>query len=132
MRKERALARTSVLIILALSVTVSLAGTNADLDPAFHSEPGVGEPATLIGDVLVETDSLGRLVVLVDEASADAAPDGIADRAFVLKSNAPIDQFVHQRMPLASVIFRRGSLLVSAPGTGFTVDLAIATGTATR
>src|SRR5437867_2706305 len=120
MRKRRALALTSALLVLTVGFTVGIASPRSvrDADDG-RQEVDVSAPATLIGDVLVQTDSQGRLAVVVDEGREDAMPDGLADRVFILQSSQPVAEIVSKRMYLASVIFGGRTLHVSSPGTDF-------------
>jgi|GEM_PF-3036763 hypothetical protein len=82
-------------------------------------------PATLVGEVLVTTDRLGRLAVVVDEALGGRTSRGAATRMFLLTTETPVTDAVHVRLGLASVLFRGGSLVVTTPSGRYTVDLAL-------
>lgn len=129
MRKARGVALSMVGLLLSIGIPIVAAAPRQEACVRGAGQEGeAAVVGTLIGDVLIETDVRGRVVVVLDEASAGSMPDGVADRAFILESGQPVFVPVHERIRLASVIVGRGSLHVSSPETGFTVDLAVSGG----
>jgi hypothetical protein len=115
--------------------TLAIAGCEAGLaapsgddacGASLTASPSLDAPA-FIGEVLVRTDSLGRLAVIVDLAPDGQAPDGFADRVFILESLGGVGQAIDKRLPIASVQWWRTGLRVVAPEGGFVADLAVAT-----
>lgn len=82
-------------------------------------------PATLVGEVLVKTDALGRLAIVVDEALDGRTSRGAATRLFLLTPAAPVTDHIEVRLRVASVIFRGDSLSLSTPSGSYTVDVAL-------
>lgn len=97
----------------------------AYMDEAAEERAPTWAPATLVGEVLVMSDGLGRLAVAVDEAQDGRTSRGAVTRLFLLTSETPITEPVQVRFRVASVIYRGDSLTVSSPARGFTVDIAL-------
>src|SRR5262245_63710371 len=113
--------------IFAMLLSCPLPGLAADgrglleaRDPAEGPESREGRlptwaSATLVGEVLVKSDRLGRLAVVVDEALGGRISRGAATRMFLLTPATPLDDRIDVRLALASVLFRGDALSVSTP-----------------
>ncbi len=77
------------------------------------------------GEVAIETDHHGRIIVAVDQATMETPGDGITDHLFILQQEEPGFTWVDERWPAVTLLFTRQELLIGSPADRDSLLLAL-------
>lgn len=95
---------------------------------AFAGAASAEHAEVYVGDVAIDTDVSGRVIVALDEAARTAPPDGVVDRLFILQRKGGSSTELSRAVGLARVVFTGDELKIDPVDGGLALTLSVGRG----